>query len=158
VIDPMVDAWCARDHAIGILPADHAAIEASRGPRAIIVERMAVRSSDVDLFNACAVLGRVLADLGASPTLAACSIDGAQAAVHPLDPETAAGARAAVAEGFAAARSEAIVLSAAARWEYPGCAVPLEEATVAIAAGYPEEDEDTLAAWAARVASKVARR
>ncbi len=46
---------------------------------------------------------------------------------------------------------------AAARWEFPGCAVPLENATVAIAAGYPEEDEDALAAWAARVASEVSR-
>jgi len=60
---------------------------------------------------------------------------------------------AALAEGFVRASLEAASADAAARWEYPRCAVPLEADAVAIAAGYPEDDGEALAAWAARVAS-----
>lgn len=153
--ESLVDAWCALDHALAFSRADHEAIEATRGPRAFVVERMQVPGRD--LFHACAMLGRQLAELGATPSLAARTMDGALAAVTALDPNAAGAARAALLEGFVAARTEEAMSSADGRWEYPGCAVPLEEAQVAIAAGFPEEDEDALAAWAARVASAVAR-
>jgi hypothetical protein len=41
-------------------------------------------------------------------------------------------------------------------WEYPSCAVPLGKAALAIAAGHPSEDDEVLAAWAARVAKAAA--
>jgi hypothetical protein len=156
-LDALVAAWCARDHAVAFVPGDHAAIDATLGARALVVERLLAKAPGSDLFHACAVLGRLLAELGGSPTLAASAIDGAHAVLADLDAEAARAARAALAEGYAAARGEAARAEAAARWEYPGCVVPLEDATIAIAGGYPDDDEDALAQWAARVASEVAR-
>jgi hypothetical protein len=157
LIDGLVDAWCACDARAAFLGTDRAAIEATRGPRALVVEHVRERAGHADLFHACAVLGRLLAESGASPSLASSTIDSAREVLPELDGELARSARAALSEGFAAARAEMAHAVAAARWEFPGCAVPLENATVAIAAGYPEEDEDALAAWAARVASEVSR-
>jgi hypothetical protein len=156
-LDDLVETWCARDHAAAFLAADHAVIDATRGPRSLIVERIRARGPHTDLFHACAVLGRLIADRGGSPTLAASAIDGAAALLPELDAETARAARAALTEGFVAARAEAASAVAVERWEYPGCVVPLESATVAIAAGYPDDDVDALSGWAARVASAVAR-
>jgi hypothetical protein len=42
-------------------------------------------------------------------------------------------------------------------WEYPACVVRLDDETVAVAAGYPTDDGEALADWAARVASKLSR-
>jgi hypothetical protein len=156
-VDELVAAWCARDLERAFLPADRAAIEATGEPRALVVEQVRERASHADLFHACAVLGRIMVGCSASPSLASTTIDSAREVLPELGDETARAARGALMEGFVAARAEAAFATAAARWEYPGCAVPLENAGVAIAAGYPEEDEDALAAWAARVASEVAR-
>ena len=156
-IDDLVETWSAREHAFAFLPGDHAVIDATKEPHALIVERIRGRAPHTDLFHACAVLGRLIAERGGSPTLATTAIDAARELLPELDAETARTARAALAEGFGAARAEIALAQAAARWEYPGCVVPLENATVAIAAGYPEDDEDSLAGWAARVASAVAR-
>jgi hypothetical protein len=75
-----------------------------------------------------------------------------------LGPDAAwvAPARAALAEAFVASREDATRAEAIARWEYPACIVGLQDATVAIAAGYPEEDVEALAAWASRVAHEAA--
>jgi hypothetical protein len=160
-IDDLVEAWCARDRTAAFLPGDHAVIEATKGPRALVVDRVKTLAQDErvqkDLFHACAVLGRIFAERGGSPTLAASTIDGACQVLPELDGATARAARAALAEGFAAARAEAARVEAAAQWDFPRCAVPLEGSAVAIAAGYPDDDEDALAAWASRVASGVAR-
>ena len=170
-IDDLVERWCARDRALAFLPGDKAAIDATAGPRTLVVEIARgrhVRGSasawsepgaapHSDLFQAFAVLGRLIAESGGSPSLASTVIDTACEVLPDLDVATARGARGALAEGFAAARAEIARAEAAARWEYPGCVVPLEGASVAIAAGYPEDDEDALATWAARLASAVAR-
>src|SRR5262249_22766150 len=42
-------------------------------------------------------------------------------------------------------------------WEYPRCAVPIDRQTVAIAAGYPDDDGEALAAWSARIALALSR-
>ena len=63
-----------------------------------------------------------------------------------------ASARGALAEGFAAARLESTRHDAASAWEFPRCAVDLGDATIAVVAGYPEDDGEALAAWASRVA------
>ncbi|MGO8995055.1 MAG: hypothetical protein ACLQVI_17205 [Polyangiaceae bacterium] len=156
-IDEIVERWCARDRGLAFLPGDKAAIEATREPRALVVEIGRERRPHADLFHACAVLGRLIAESGGSPSLASSILDTAREALPDLDAETARAARGALCEGFVAARAEIALAIAAARWEFPGCVVPLESASVAIAAGYPEDDEDALAAWAARVASAVAR-
>jgi hypothetical protein len=153
-LDDVVSEWCARDRATAFVPADRAAVDATVGPRAVIVDH--ARAKHADLFHACGVLGRLLAEHGASPTLAVGTIDHARELLA-LDDETARAARAAIAEAYVAARAEATRAESAARWEFPACAVPLENAGIAIAAGFPDDDEDTLAAWAARVAASVAR-
>jgi uncharacterized protein YgbK (DUF1537 family) len=156
-LDELVERWAGVESAFAFLPADRSAIVATKGPRALIVERLLGHAPDADLFHACAILGRHLAERGASPTLAASAVDAARQALPTFDDATARAARAALAEGFNAARDEMALAQAAARWEYPGCVVPLEDAAIAISAGYPEDDEDALAAWAARVANQVAR-
>src|ERR1700729_2265020 len=148
-IDELVERWCARDHAGAFLPGDKEAIDATRGQRALVVEIASERGARTDLFQACAVLGRLTAESGGSPSLVSSVIDTACEMLPELDPQTARGARGALSEGFVAARAEIARAEAAARWEYPGCAVPLEGASVAIAAGYPDDDDDALAAWAA---------
>jgi hypothetical protein len=155
-VDDLVDEWCARD-VEGALPGDRTVIDATRAARALVVDRLRDGAADGDLFNACAVLGRLLADLGGSPTLAASTIDGARSVLPGLAERTARAARAALMEGFVAVRAEAARAAAAAQWDFPACAVPLEDAAVAIAAGFPGDDEDALASWAARVATAAAR-
>ena len=105
-----------------------------------------------DLYNACAVLGRLIAARGGSPTLAAATIDAAHAALGGGDAAWLAPARGALAEGFAAARLESTRLEAAAAWDFPRCAIDLGEGAIAVLAGYPEDDGEALAAWASRVA------
>lgn len=153
-IDALVDAWCEADRGFALLPEDRAAIETTRALRALVVER--ARVVDADLFHASAALGRDLAVCGASPSLASNTLASLRALLPELDEASARAAGAALFEGFVTSRVETARATAAAVWEYPGCAVPLENATVAIAAGYPDDDEDAVDSWAARVASEVA--
>jgi hypothetical protein len=121
-LDDLVDEWCARD-VEGALPGDRAVIDATRAARALVVDRLQA-GADGDLFNACAVLGRLFADLGGSPTLAAGTIDGARWVLPDLAERTARTARAALMEGFVAVRADAVaawaarVAAAAARTGY----------------------------------------
>jgi hypothetical protein len=156
-VDALVRAWCDRDLAFAFLPQDKSAIDVTRGARALVVESALGPSPRTELFPACAVLGRLLADAGASASLASGVIETLREAVPGLGADAARGAQAALAEGFAAVRAERARDDAARRWDFPRCAVPLENATIAIAAGYPDDDEDALAAWSSRVASAVAR-
>ena len=158
--DPIAE-WSARDRDGAFVPTDHAAVDATESTRALVVELVRERAPHADLFHAFATLGRLYADQGASPTLAACALDGAIAAMPDApfarDAAVARAARAAVAEGYVASRVEATRIEERARWEFPACGVPLEDAAVALAAGFPDDDDDALDAWAARVASAVAR-
>ena len=125
-IDELVDAWCARDEGFVFLPADRAVIELTRGPRTLVVEQVREGAPYADLFQACAMLGRILAGSGGSPSLASSTIDSARAVLPELDDDAARAAKAALFEGFVAARAEIALAEAAARWEFPGCVVPLE--------------------------------
>jgi hypothetical protein len=161
--DALATSWCARDHARAFLQSDHEVIESTTTVRALIVEHLLSRHgndeprSERDLFNAFGVLGRLVATRGGSPSLAALTVDGAWEALgHAPQASWVMPARAALAEGFASARRDLARAEATARWEFPTCAVPLHDGIVAIAAGFPDEDEDALAAWAARVASAAA--
>ena len=140
---------------------DREAIRATDPPRALVLDLLARPGPARDLYNACARLGRLLADAGASPSLAVATVDGAARALADLgvacDPARLAPARASVAEGYFAVVVEGERTAARRAWEYPGCAVRVAKDTVAIVGGYPADDGEALADWAARVALAVSR-
>ena len=164
--EEIVAEWCTRDHARALLPVDHEIVEASRAARTLVVDLVRARTSDRDLFHAWATLGRIFAERGGSPTLAATTIDSAREAIGNLVELSASrveGARASVMETFVRTGLELARAEGAARWEYPRCVVALDsggdawDGAIAIAAGYPDDDGEALAGWAARVASAAAR-
>ena len=151
-------AWREHDIARAIHPADRDAIRATEAARALVVELFDRPARD--LYNACALLGRLLADAGASPSLAVSTIDGLARAF--VDTKTAfddtriAPARASVAEGYVSAVRDGEREQANRAWAHPACVVMLDETTAAVAAGYPD-DGDGLAEWAAKIASKLSK-
>lgn len=152
----IVDAWSDLDRQCAVLPADRGIIDASGALRALIVDFVVAGGPEDEMFDACAVLGRMIAQRGGSPTLASATMDDAGRALGKSEAPWLAPARAAVAEGFAAALAEGARRDALQAFEFPACTVPLGEAAVAIAAGYPAEDDEELAGWAARVAKAAA--
>jgi hypothetical protein len=113
-----------------------------------------------DLYNACALLGRLLADVGASPSLAVSTIDGLVGALADTkmdyDDERIGPARASLAEGYVSAIRDVERENASGTWAYPACVVALDDETAAVAAGYPD-DGDGLADWAAKVATRLTK-
>jgi hypothetical protein len=154
--EAVVTTWCERDRQCAVLLADHDVIEGSSSIRALVVDLVLSNDDSDELYDACAVLGRLIAQLGGSPTLASNTIEHACAALSAGQAPWAAPARAAVAEGFTAALVEGVRREAMHAWDFPSCAVPLGEAALAIAAGHPSDDDEVLAAWAARVAKAAA--
>jgi hypothetical protein len=166
-------AWREHDVARSIHAADRDAIRATEAARALVLERLANAPASArtsrstsgdparDLYNACARLGRLLFEAGASPTLATTTIDGATQALTGLDlphePGLVASARASIAEGYVAAALDAERARARRAWEYPACAARIDGATAAIVAGAPEDDDEALGDWAARVASGASK-
>ncbi len=154
-------AWRAHDTESALHGADREAVRSTDAPRALVLELLMRPGPGRDLYNACARLGRLLADAGASPSLAVATIDGAARALEelgiPCELERLAPARASVAEGYFAVIVENERASARRAWDYPACAVRITKDTVAIAAGYPSEDREALADWSARVALAVSR-
>jgi hypothetical protein len=154
-------AWREHDTKHALHGADREAIRTSDAPRALVLELLARPGPGRDLYNACARLGRLLADAGASPSLAVATIEGAALALEGLgaacDVERLSPARASVAEGYFAVVIEGERASARRAWDYPACAVRVSKDTVAIVAGYPADDGEALADWSARVALKVSR-
>jgi hypothetical protein len=153
--EDLVAAWTARDHTRALLPEDHAAIDGTHAARTVVIERI-LSGAHADLFHGCLVLGRLLAVHGASPTLATATIDGA-IEVTKAAGEWIGSARAALAEGYAAARRDAARAEAMAEWDYARCAVKIDGETTAFAAGAPEDDEEALHDWAAKVAVRAQR-
>ena len=154
-------AWRKHDAKHALHGADREAILTADSPRALVLELLARPGPGRDLYNACARLGRLLADAGASPSLAVATIDGAAQALEELgvtcDFERLSPARASVAEGYFAVVVESERASARRAWEYPACAVRVSKDTVAIVAGYPADDGEALADWSGRVALAVSR-
>ena len=156
-LEAIVTAWCQSDRLAAVLPADHVIIDASRSLRALIVDLALSGGSDDEIYDASAALGRLIAELGGSPTLASLTLDHAGGALGLQRASWTASARAALAEGFAMAITEEATRKAATGWEFPGCAVALGDGALALAAGHPSDDDEVLAAWAARVANAAAR-
>lgn len=154
-------AWREHDAAHALHAPDRAAVDLTDAPRALVLDLLARPGLPRDLYSACARLGRLLADAGASPSLAAATLEGAAGALRDLgityDPSRVAPARASVAEGYFAVTVERERAAARRAWEYPACVVRVDERTVAIVAGYPADDGEALADWAARVAVAASR-
>jgi hypothetical protein len=153
--------WREHDGAQALHGPDRDAVRATETLRSLVLELLARPGRGRDLYNACAQLGRLLADAGASPSLTVSSLDGAVRALGELgvvcDEARLSPARASVAEGYFAAVVAAEAAKARGAWEYPACAVKVAPTTVAIAAGYPTDDGEALADWSARVALCVSR-
>jgi uncharacterized protein YgbK (DUF1537 family) len=152
----IVRTWADKDRARAVLAADREIVEASDAPRTLIVELATTGAPEDELYDACSVWGRIIAQRGGSPTLASATLDHAAEAMDARLAPWLVPARAALAEGFAAAVVDAARAEAMQSWEYPSCVVPLGEAGLAIAAGHPADDDEALAAWAARVAKAAA--
>jgi hypothetical protein len=114
-----------------ISEADRHAILVSESARSFVLDGL--ESADHDSLHAWAVLGRVLADAGASPTLAAHTVDTLRAVAlrRGADAKWCAGARAALIEAYVAAQRERAELRMAESWRFPRCVVRLDERTAA---------------------------
>lgn len=154
-------AWREHDTKRSLHAPDREAIRSTDAARALVLELLARPLPSRDLYNACARLGRLLADAGASPSLAVCTIDGAVRALAdtgaPVDDARVPSACASVAEGYVAVVVESERGLARRAWEYPGCAVRVSKDTVAVACGDPADEGDAVADWAARVALSASR-
>jgi hypothetical protein len=155
--DAALRVWSEGDHGASLSPADHRTVDATSAIRATIVDFARRADHDEELYDACAVLGRLLAEGGGSASLAATSMDHACQALGDLAPAWAPAARAAVAEGYTRALLERVREAGDASWNFPACAVRLDASTIAIAAGHPSDDDETLADWAGRAARDAAR-
>ena len=157
-VERILAAWREHDVARAIHPTDREAIRATEAARALVVELFDRPARDH--YNACALYGRLLADAGASPSLAVSTIDGLARAFADAkvahDETRISPARASVAEGYVSAVREGERDSANRTWAYPACVVTLDDETAAVAAGYPD-DGDGLAEWAAKIASKLSK-
>jgi hypothetical protein len=154
--DAILAAWSEMDRARAVLPADRELVEATASLRSLAIDLLSSGGPHDELFDVCAMLGRMVFQRGGSATFASALVDHAAEALDAVHAPWVESARAAVAEGFAAALSEGAERNAMVAWEYPACAVPLGEAAVAIAASYPSEEDELLGAWAARVAKSAA--
>ena len=155
-LEDSLAAWAKLDAARALHPADHLALRSTEPARSLVAELL-LAGAERDLWNACARLGGMMADEGASPSLASGTIDNAAAALGVTDSTRIAPARASLLEGYVASVRELERGSAAAAWDYPNCVVKIEDGVVAIACGRPTDDHDALTAWAERVASKLSK-
>jgi hypothetical protein len=153
--------WVEADITRALHPIDRDVVRSTEAARSLVLDLFDPSAPARDLFNACARLGGLMAEAGASPSLAAGVIDTAvQALIDasvPYDRDRLGPARASVLEGFVAVVRDREHATALASWEYPRCVVPIDDGLVAIACGYPTEDAEALAAWAARVAGKLVK-
>ena len=152
-----LDDWTQRLVRAAISERDRRAITASESAREMVLERLESSVEDHDALHGWAVVGRVLADENASPSLVAEVVD-ALVAASPRAPEGwAPPARAAIVEAFVAAQREIEAERVKDAWRFPRCVVRLDESTAAVAASFPDEDSDALARWADEVASGLAK-
>ncbi|MCL2450584.1 MAG: hypothetical protein FWD17_16675 [Polyangiaceae bacterium] len=153
-----IERWMAADLASAVLPADRTFVAESRTVRALVIALAQEPEVGDDLLDAWAVLGGLAAACGTSPMLASATLDHALGALALPDAAWAGAARAAVTESFMRAILDHARREAMSAWEYPACAVPLDDDAIAVAAAFPSDDPEIIAGWAARVANGAARR
>src|SRR5207237_1558178 len=95
-----VKRWMEIDRENATGRPDRDAIESTAAAREALVARIESGQEDNDLLHAAAMLGRLLAALGASPSLAASTIDGAVRALERPPAKWAAMARSALCESY----------------------------------------------------------
>ncbi len=161
-----LEAWSERLAGAAISELDRRAVAASESAREAVLERLdehrgesAERAfEDRDALHAWALLGRVLADAGASPTLAAQVVDALVETGQTRGFDGwAASSRSALVEAFVAAQREIVEERVADSWRFPKCVVRLDEATAAVAASFPDDDADELSRWADEIAAALAK-
>lgn len=161
LLTKVLETSVSHDTERAVHPQDHEVLRATEAARSLVLELLAShedvsRHESRDLFTACARLGGLMAELGASPTLAAGVIDNAVRALASaelrFDRARIAPARASLLEGFVATIREAERTASLRAWEPPSCLVGIEPGVVAVACGYPSDDEELLGEWAARLA------
>jgi hypothetical protein len=152
-----LEKWTESLSRAAISERDRRAIAASESAREMVLERLESALNDHDSFHAWAVVGRVLADADASPSLVAEVVDTLVGASPKAPSGWAPSARAALVEAFVAAQREIEGERVKDAWRFPRCVVRLDESTAAVAASYPDEDADALARWADEVASGLAK-
>ena len=150
-----LDDWTQRLLRAAISERDRRAITASESAREMVLERL--ESEDHDALHGWTVVGRVLADESASPSLVAEVVDALVAASPRAREGWASHARAAIVEAYVAAQREIEAERVKDAWRFPRCVVRLDESTAAVAASFPDEDSDALARWADEVASGLAK-
>jgi hypothetical protein len=156
--DAAIATWCALDHASALGPADREIAGTGASLRAVILEFAQAGGDDEEIYDACAQLGRMVAEQGGSPSFASGTMDHAAQALGVPGAAWLAASRAAVTEAFIEALLEKTRQESRTSWEFPRCAVALAAQSIAIAAGYPSDDAELLAEWAARIASEAALR
>jgi hypothetical protein len=156
--DRVLAAWSERDQRAALSVGDHDVIRNSVSLRRLIIDLALRNPVDDDLYDACAGLGRLIAQQNGSPSLASATIHHACDALDSVAAPWLAGARAALYEAFSASLVEMARAEAIKGWEFPGCAVDVGDRTVAIAAGHPGGEPEELQAWAGRTAKAAARR
>jgi hypothetical protein len=162
LIARVLTVWADYDAARALHTVDAEVIPSTEAARSLVLELFAPTAPARDFFTACARLGGLMAEAGASPSLAAGVIDSAIRAFDDVNAlyydrsRTVAG-RASLVEGYVAAVRDTEREAALGTWEWPRCVVPLEDGAVAIACGYPADDGALIAAWAARVAGRVSK-
>jgi hypothetical protein len=154
--EAVATAWCHLDRAAAVREVDREIIDGSVSVRVVIAGFALAGGSDEEIYDACASLGRFIAQRGGSPTLAAVTIDHAGEALGGLPSAWLAPGRAAVVEGFTRALLERVREDALRSWDFPRCAVSLPGNVIAVAAGLPSDDPEMLAEWAARIAKAAA--
>lgn len=150
-------AWSEAEHRAALSDADHSVVDTTAAVRATVLDFALQQGQDEELYDACAVLGRLVAEAGGSASLAATAIDRACEALGELAPRWATPARAATVEGYARAVVDGERRTGHASWDFPASAVRIDDVTIAIAAGHPSDDDETLATWAAVAARTAAR-
>lgn len=163
-ISNVLATWAELDDARSLHPIDRRVVQSTESARSLVLDLFAQRGGgsvlhERDLFNACARLGGLLADGGASPSLAAGAIANATAALGQagisFDASRIPPAQASLIEGYVAGVRDEGRSALLRSWEYPSCAVSLDHGAMAVACGYPTDDPEGLAAWAERIANHL---
>jgi hypothetical protein len=155
-LETLVAAWCDLDRRAVVAAADPGIIAAS-GPLRTVIARFALAGgTDEEIYDACASLGRFIAQRGGSPTLASATVDHAADALGVRPTAWIDAGRAALTEGFTRALLERVQQDALRSWDFPRCAVAITSDTIAVTAGLPSDDPEVVAEWAASVAKAAA--
>ncbi len=154
--------WAEHDRQCAWLPSDSLVIDQAEPLRQLLAERFVAAGAgqsegERDLYHACLRYGRALAELDASPTLAAGALEGILGA-RDVSATVASGARAALLEGYVRSNRERIESACFDAFEAPRCFTLIDTGVAAMATSHPSTDIELLGPWAGRVAGALLAR